>query len=131
MAYWTIASVEARIQMVNAAMTEAYFFDAEVLGVWANIYNRIGKSRKMRNKIAHGSVVQKNQGQPDGSIKYYVYFSAYYWSKEAKLGRQFIPADEPKAEKLTEADIQDSSGRFQKLAEEMHTLTTAIFSKMA
>ena len=129
-AYWSVASVEARINMLDVAMTEAHFADAEVTATWSNLHNRIGKGRKMRNKIAHGTVVQKNQGQPDGSVKQSVYFSAFYWSKEAKSGRQFIPATEPRAETLTEREIQESAERFQKLADEMHALTRAIYGKM-
>lgn len=129
-AYWAIASVEARIKMVDVAMTEAYFADPEIKSTWANICDRVNRGRRVRNKIAHGTVVQKNLGQPDGSVKKMVYFSAFYWSREAKAGRQFISADEPRAETLTQREIQDSALRYQQLAEEMHALTQVIFSKM-
>jgi len=130
-AFWSVHSFEAKLKMTNATIKESFYWaEDDLLKKWTNLKNRLSKSNSCRNKIAHGSVVQHNQGQGDGSIVKSVYFSPYYWDRDAKMGRKFIPANEPPVEKLTVKDILKASVRFVVLKEDIHALSLLIHEKM-
>ena len=129
-AFWGVASFEAKLKMVSETFTEAYFSHQEFLKIWTNLENRLRKSNKYRNKVAHGTVIQHNQGQPDNSIITTVYFAPYYWNLEAKSGRMFIPTTNVESERLSYRDIQSAIQRFKTLKDEICALSVKIFQTM-
>jgi hypothetical protein len=55
--FFSVVSIEARLDMLDAAMQSRFAADQTVLTNWTNIKNRIGKRKKRRNEIAHGQVI--------------------------------------------------------------------------
>ncbi len=57
-AYWAIVSFEGRQKMVDAALQEALARHPDYLAKWVNLNNRLIQKNRVRNKIAHGSVIR-------------------------------------------------------------------------
>lgn len=127
--FWAVASFEARLKMADATVREGLWRHEDLLREWATLKNRLGRSNRYRNKLAHGTVVRHNQGQPDGSIAASVYFSPYYWNQDAKAGRMFVPATERASERLSAREIREAAVRFNTLKEDLHQLALSILKK--
>jgi hypothetical protein len=72
--FFSVASIEARLKMLDAAMTARFAADQTPLSKWVTIKNRIGRRKKRRNELAHGQVISYfNQNKYDGTylIPYY------------------------------------------------------------
>lgn len=66
-AYWSVTSFEGRQKMVDAALRDAFHDHEEYLATWNNLNNRLIAKNRVRNKIAHGSVIPFNR--PDGVVE--------------------------------------------------------------
>lgn len=68
--FFAVASIEARLKMLDAAMTARFAADHVSLSKWVHLKNRIGRRRKRRNELAHGQVISyfsSNQHKYDGT----------------------------------------------------------------
>ena len=74
-AYWAVVSFEARQKMVDAAMRAAFQYKPRFLAEWDTLNNRLVAKNKVRNKIAHGSVVKSIQGTTE-KLAFVPYFYA-------------------------------------------------------
>lgn len=83
-AYWAILSFEAKISAVSAVVQRAfppYLTEHEELNAaWTNLKNRLLRRNKVRNKIAHGTVVNlrwQNRVGPQVDV----FFAPYYFTQ--------------------------------------------------
>lgn len=83
-AYWAISSFDGRLKMVNAAISHAFSQHAEYLETWTDLHRALESKNKIRNKIAHGSVVPLSVPDADsGHLE--VKFVPYFWSNLENL----------------------------------------------
>ena len=80
-AYWAITAFEAKQKMVDAALRDAFEKHAEYLAIWNNLNNRLIAKNRVRNKVAHGTVVPILD---DKGIRE-VSFAPYFWPNMEKF----------------------------------------------
>lgn len=120
-AFWAVVSFEGRMGMTSEVVLDTVH-EEELLAVWTSIENKLRRSAKLRNKIAHGSVVRMRNPK---TKKQELFLVPYFGSariemiptlKEAQNGK-FDPR--PKTRLTTEA-IEEIARGFTKLRERLY-----------
>jgi len=82
-AYWSVLSMDARLNMTDAAFRTRFRKKGDLLKKWNPIKEKIGRKNRKRNDIAHGAVVTLHS--KDGSLTKLV---PKPWSNPDKLNKE-------------------------------------------
>ncbi|MEQ8305802.1 MAG: hypothetical protein RIA09_04510 [Hoeflea sp.] len=110
-AYWAVISFEARQKMVDAAVRETVSGHDEYLRIWTNLNNRLIRKNKIRNKLAHGTIVPTFES---GQLVD-VYFAPYFFPNIGKYILETALNDE----RLSDHDITSVIESFSALNQDL------------
>lgn len=91
-AYWAVASFDARLKMTDRLVKSRREGKKAALAKWGSVYDDVFAHNLIRNKIAHGSVLQfpySNRKHPKQEID--VFFAPYFWSRSREHFRKVQP----------------------------------------
>lgn len=106
-AFAAIRGFEVQIDITNAAMRTTFRLHPDVLEDWKALYKRIDKLRPKRNRLAHGQVVQRTEGEkPTETLFVPFYYGGHHLDWSA-------------FEKFTAGQVQQFSEEFAQLSVDM------------
>jgi hypothetical protein len=128
--FFSVASIEARLKMLDAAMTARFAADKVVLSKWILLKNRIGRRRKRRNELAHGQVISYFlQSKYDGTylIPYFAITKVLsQYTIAAHKGEQ-LPDLLKMQTKYSLSDVQCVGNAFESLNRQLSILYGELF----
>ncbi|MEI9418091.1 hypothetical protein [Mesorhizobium sp. Cs1321R2N1] len=104
-AYWAIVSFEGKHKMVDAAMREALSKHPGFLARWINISNRLQRKSRVRNKLAHGTLVSPPRHKSGDQL--------------ALVAAVYSKTEWPPEDELLLAEVLDTEASFTKLGNDM------------
>lgn len=106
-AFGAVRGFEVQTDMTNAAMRMTFRLHSDVLDDWKVLYKQIDKLRPKRNRLAHGQVVQRTEGEkPTETCFVPFYYGGHHLDWSA-------------FEKFTAQQVQQLSEEFAKLSVDM------------
>lgn len=76
-AFWAVISLDGKIDITGEVVHDTMNHSAEIMSAWKSIENKLRRSAKLRNKIAHGSAVWTHHPK---TRKRELYLAPYFYS---------------------------------------------------
>ena len=130
-AFWAVISFEAKLAMVGAVIAARFNHKPDIRTDWGTIRDALVTRNKLRNKIAHGTVLRMRvykKGKPKPSE---TFLSPYHYARQYKdppsLEDMLKPTYDPRPkERLKLADIEQAARAFSEMRDRVQALWTKV-----
>jgi hypothetical protein len=118
-AFWAIHSFQQKLAVTSAVIEAALSYDQKILKDWSKLSGSMTRQNKLRNKLAHGSVIGFSY-RFEGERKEDLFFEPFYNARRdtvfASHAQSMDPKYDPRSkERLYASDLKEAAKNFIKL----------------
>lgn len=127
--YWAVTSFDARLKMVDAVINSRCKHKKIILTGWALVHTELVAQNRMRNKIAHGTVLRLTNPNPNAKVQKELFFVPYHYSRHTPEVLESVlkkKRDPRPAERLRARAINKTAEHFFNVGERLVLLYYAV-----